>query len=474
MRLSAGSTQVLTQAEMDRIHAATLRILAEMGMWIENDRLLQHLEGFGCEVDYARQRARFPAPLVERFIADSDKADWEDREASMSASSGVYRTLYHDPEGGNLVEWTEERLVRYFALARSLSNIGRASMLGCPLPGVPARLEPLYERLYCWKYGADDSGTIHLDELCPYIYELHQVRAEHQRKRVEDVFRGTAYLVPPLKLGRHEAYQYMYFYERGLQVHLGDMYAMGATAPVTAAGAVALNLAECFAVGILQRAFFGGTSFALHTSLSPLDMRTLIYPYGRPELALTSLATACMARYYGLPGSGHAGLSDAKLPSVEAGYQKALTAIPTLLAWGSVHMDTGLLSIDEVCSPLQMILDNEFLGALKHLAAGMQVDEETLALDSILQAGPGGNYMALEHTARHFRTALWEPSVWSRLMLSSWFEQGRKLDVDYARDLYRAMSPDLDIEPRISREEEADVRALIQRARSELGAWAEG
>jgi trimethylamine---corrinoid protein Co-methyltransferase len=464
---------MLTQAEMDAIHGAVLRIMAEMGMWIESDDILHHLEGYGCRVDYTSQRARFPAPLVERFIADSEKVDWDRREPSVSASSGVYRTLYHDPDSGQLVDWTEESLVGYFAMARALPNVGHTSMLGCPLPGIPPRLEPLYERLYCWKYGAGDSGTMHLDELCPYIYDLHEIRAQYQGKALRDVFRGTAYLVPPLKLGRHEAYQYVYFYERGLQVHLGDMYAMGATAPVTGAGAVALNLAECLAIGIMQRAFFGGTAFGIGTSLSPLDMRTMIYPYGRPELAITNMATAAMARYYGLPGSGHSGLSDAKLPSVEAGYQKALTAITTLLSWGHVHMDAGLLSIDEVCSPLQMILDNEFLGALRHLARGLQVNEETLGVETILEAGPGGNYMATEHTARHFRDEFWEPSVWSRLMLSGWFEQGRKLDVDYARDLYHAMQPDLDVAPRISREEETDIRALIQRTRDELGSWAE-
>jgi trimethylamine--corrinoid protein Co-methyltransferase len=275
-------------------------------------------------------------------------------------------------------------------------------------------------------------------------------------------------LVPALKLGCHEAYQYFYFFRRGLQVHLGDQYAMGATSPVTMAGSAALSLAEQLAVGIMQRAFFGGTSFGLGSSISPLDMRTMIYPYGRPEMAYTNMVMAQMARFYQLPFGGHAGLSDAKMPSCEAGAQKALTAIPTLLAGGHVHMDAGLLSIDEVFSPIQMILDNDFCGSLKHLCQEFGAGEEELALDLIAEVGPGGNFMATEHTARHFRGEHWEPRVWSRQMLSSWRESGRRLDVDYASEVYHGMLPALEAKPRLSDEEERDIRALIERARGDL------
>ena len=147
-------------------------------------------------------------------------------------------------------------------------------MLGCRLP-VPGPLEPLYERYYCWKHGAADSGSIHRDELCPYLLELYQALADERGLPLEQVFHGTVYLVPPLKLGRHEAYQVAYFWERGLQVRIGDSYALGATAPATA-GAVTLNLAEQLALRILNWALLGEKRFHLGSSISVMDMRTLI------------------------------------------------------------------------------------------------------------------------------------------------------------------------------------------------------
>jgi len=177
-------------------------------------------------------------------------------------------------------------------------------VLGCRLP-VPGPLEPLYERYYCWKYGASDSGSIHRDELCPYVLALYEALASERGVPLEQVFRGTVYLVPPLKLGRHEAYQVAYFWERGLRVRIGDMLTMGATAPVTVAGAVTLNLAEQLAMCILGWALYGEKRLHLGSAISVMDMRTTIRPYGRPEMAVTNLMTAQLARHYGASFSGH-------------------------------------------------------------------------------------------------------------------------------------------------------------------------
>ncbi len=434
MRVAGHAYNLMSAAEMNLIHQGALRILDEVGMEVQNQRLLQVLADLSLPVDFQAQRVRFPPRQVEQFIAEAEKHDWQNARPRVSGSAGVYHGLYHDPACGELVPWTEEALAFYFALARHLPHLEGASMLGCRLP-VPAPLEPLYERYYCWKYGAREGGSIHLDEVCPYLLELYQVLADERSLPLPEVFRGTVYLVPPLRLGRHEAYQVAYFWERGLRVHIGDMYALGASAPATLAGAVTLNLAEQLALRILDWALFGQKRLHLGASISVMDMRTTIYPYGRPEMAIANLMTAQLARHYGASFSGHAGLSDAKLPSVEAGAQKALTAIPTLLAGGDLWLDAGLLSIDEVFSPIQMILDDEFLSALKRFTHEFQITEETIGLEAIIEAGPGGHFIDKDHTLRYFRDEHWQPTIWSRHMVRPWLEGGCRLDVDKAREL---------------------------------------
>ena len=182
-------------------------------------------------------------------------------------------------------------------------------------------------------------------------------------------------------------------------------------------------------------------------------------------MAIANLMIAQLARHYGASYSGHAGLSDAKLPSVEAGYQKALTAIPTLLAYGSLSMDAGLLSIDEVCSPVQMILDNEFRGALERFTRQSQINEESIGLETILEVGPGGHFLDKEHTVRYLRQEQWQPGLWSRQMLRPWMEAEDGLDADKARqmvlDLKRKGIP----VPGMSLDLEGEVLRVIENAR---------
>jgi trimethylamine--corrinoid protein Co-methyltransferase len=443
-----------------------------MGMELQNESLLQALDGTGLEIDLEASRVRFPPRVVERYLVESEHYNWAEAVPQVSGSAGVYHSLYHDPASGDLVPWTEERLATYLALARLLPSIDGASMLGSRLP-VPPSLAPLYERYYCWKYGAREGGSIHLDALCPYLLDLYQARADAEGVPLAQVFRATVYLVPPLKLGRHAAYQVATFRQAGLRVRIGGgMLTMGATAPATLAGAVTLNLAEQLALRIVDWALFGERRLHLSCSIAPMDMRTAIRPFGRPEMAIANLITAQLARHYGASFSGHAALTDAKRPSVEAGAQKATSGVATLLAGGSLWVDAGLLSIDEVCSPVQMILDHEWMRALQHMTQSFEVSDDTLGLDVILQAGPGGHYLDSPHTVRHFRHELWNPEIWSRHMLRTWKDQGRRIDADRARE--RA----LEVQEQVAKGEieapgmdealEREVLRVIERARRVL------
>jgi trimethylamine--corrinoid protein Co-methyltransferase len=474
MHVAGHAYNLLSAAELGLLHRSALHILHQAGLEVQDERLLRALREIGAQIDCQEERARFPPSFVERFLADIDAYDWKGARPQVRGSAGIYHGLYHDPARDELVPWNEERLAYYISLSRNLGRVGGAHMLGCRLPA-PGPLEPLYERYYCWKYGATESGSIHRDELCPYLLDMYQALAGERQTSLAQAFKGTVYLVPPLKLGRHEAYQVAYFWERGLRVHIGGgMGTLGATAPATLAGAVALNLAEQIALSILEWALYGKKRLHLSAGLAVMDMRTMIRPYGRPEMAIANLMTAQLARYYGASFSGQAGLSDAKLPSVEAGAQKALTALPTLLAGGSVWIDAGLLAIDEVCSPIQMILDEEWMGAMERCTHEFEISEESIGLQTILEAGPGGHFLDKLHTARYFRDEHWNPGIWSRQMLGPWLAGDRRLDVDHARERAldvlsekRRQGPGPD---EMSHSLEKHVVQIIDRARHKLHA----
>lgn len=116
---------------------------------------------------------------------------------------------------------------------------------------------------------------------------------------IPEIFHGHIHLISPLKLGHEEARIFTFFAERGLRIGIGNMSSAGGTAPVTLAGAIAIHLAQGMFINILRRAYFGDMRISLGCSISPLDMRTGMYPYGRPEKEMCNVAMAQMARRYG-------------------------------------------------------------------------------------------------------------------------------------------------------------------------------
>lgn len=74
----------------------------------------------------------------------------------------------------------------------------------------------------------------------------------------------------------------------------------------------------------------------------------------------------------------------------------------------------------------KLVMDNEFAGMIKKVISGIEVNEETLAVDVIKQVGAGGEFVSHEHTCKHFRQEQSKTKVIDRRMREDWFALGGK------------------------------------------------
>lgn len=468
MKLNLGDNgfKVLNDKEILQIIDTAMHILEKSGVWVENVSMLDRLAEFGGKADYDKQRIYFEKRLIEQFISKRKKAKWDQRPVSFTAAVEIFQGYFLDPADDSYKQWDQKSFLNYIKVAKGLKNISGIYLLGCPVKEVPLQQQPLYEKLYCWKYGITGGEAIWNTALCPQILELFKVYSDEIGKDIKDVFNGRVYLISPLKFGRVETEQFMYFYEKGLKPRVGYNGALGAAYPATIAGGLALQLAENFFVSIINKTFYNEDEFSIGTSISATDMSTGAFQYGRPEKNISNVAMSQIARFLGVEFSGHCGLSDAKVPGCEAGMQKVSSAIFNAIAGGNGHIAAGLLSSDEVFSPIQMIFDDEITGAFKHVCNGVEVNEETLALESIIEEGPGSNFLATEHTAMNFREALWQPSVWSKSMFGQWDSKGRKNDTDIAKEKYfKLIKNDSLLTSNISEKAESEIMKIISRTK---------
>lgn len=427
---------VLDDSEVEQIVAASCKLLEVGGALIENNEMLKFFEQAGARVDYETQKVFLSKRIIERYLSKVSKTEWQSQSVYFGGYAEIYQGYYLHPEDGQMKAWNYRRLMDYIKLASSLKDLDGTVMLGCPLPETPVNLQPLYEKLFCWKYGIAGGDAIWDTALCPDILKMYEIYARDAGKDVTDIFRGTIYLLSPLKLGKHEAGQFMFFFKQGLRVRIGFSGALGGGLPVTIAGGLVVQLAENLFTSYLNHIFFGTCDLKLGAAISVMDMSTGSLRYGRPEKSIANIAMAQIARKLRVQCTCHSGLTDAKLPGFEAGVQKATSALLNAAATGYGYVAAGLLSTDEVFSPLQLIMDSELIGSFRRIGEGLNADEESLALDTLLKEGQGATFLGTEHTAMNFRKSIWMPETWSKGMFSAWKRDGKKTDLDFAKEKY--------------------------------------
>lgn len=454
--------EVLDENGVRQIIENACLILEKNGVRVENSGMVKKLSDFGGIADTDKQTIYFKSSFVQEFLERSVKISEKPKPVKFVAQAKMYQGYYLNADG-EFQELREKNLLELVKLSTLLPNVGSMYMLGCPIKEVPVHLQPLYEKLYCWKYGIAGGNSIWTTGLCEKMLEMWNLYADETGKKTNEIFNGRVFMVSPLKLCKEEAEQFMFFYEKGLATSITTMGSIGGNIPVTLAGAMSVQLAEIIFINIVNRAFFGRQDLLINISISNIDMSTGMFQYGRPEKILSNIAGAQIAKYLGAEFMGQCGQSDAKVPGYEAGVQKVSSAVLNAMACGHGHIAAGMLGVDEIFSPIQMILDNEIVGSLNRVCNGFEVNKETLALDAILEAGSGEDFFASEHTVENFRANLWETWLWSKEMFSTWKDSGRKTELDKAKEKYKDIlnNNNMDIVPLICAETEKKLLQII-------------
>jgi trimethylamine--corrinoid protein Co-methyltransferase len=213
----------------------------------------------------------------------------------------------------------------------------------------------------------------------------------------------------------------LFLAERGLPLLYAPGSQAGMSSPATPAGSVAMVTAGMLTGLVVAELAREGTPFILKGwGGGGLDMRTMVYGYAGPDQRATALA---LARFYDLPSFALAGASDAKMVDQQAAAEAALTlAVETLAGADLVH-DLGYLESGLTGSLAQLAVCEEIVRWLRHLTREIDVGEEGLALDTIDEVGPDGQFLMAGHTLAHFREQ-WYPRLFERQTYETWLGVG--------------------------------------------------
>jgi trimethylamine--corrinoid protein Co-methyltransferase len=160
--------------------------------------------------------------------------------------------------------------------------------------------------------------------------------------------------------------------------------------------------------------------------MSNMDMRTTVYCYGSPEMALLSAAYTQITKWLGVPMYETAGCSDAKMFDEQAAMEATFNVATAALVGGNMIHDVGYLEQGLTSSMEMMVASNEIIDRVKRILRGIPVNDETKALDVMEDVGPGGHFLEHDHTYDRFRDLIWQGELTDRQNWENWDLGGRE------------------------------------------------
>jgi trimethylamine--corrinoid protein Co-methyltransferase len=410
-KVNSPSFRVLSEEQCERIHRATLKVLETVGVKVELPEGREILRKAGATVE--GEIVKIPKGLVEEALkkAPSSFTVW-DRLGNEALELGGRRSHFGgcascpqilDPRTGERRPCTRADVAEFARMNDYLPNMEFIMLLG-QVRDVPSPIATQIE------FKETVSNTVKPILMCcnemdvfEDVYEMLVSISGGADALAERPFL-IVYTEPITPLvhgyGLEVALRSV---ERGLPVVNTPMPMGGATAPVTYAGIITLGTAESVSGIVMQQLVKPGAPSVFGGIPSAMDMLTTIYSYGTPELPLLCSALTDMSHYYDLPMFGTAGVSDSKFLDAQAGMEYGISALASVMCGSNLIHDTGFLDHSEVLSFEGHLLMDELAGYIRQFMKGVEVSDETLALDIIGRVGPGGTFVAEEHTFRHFR-----------------------------------------------------------------------
>ncbi len=489
--------EILDEQDLERLHQATLEVLATVGCRLPHRRVLDVMRQAGAEVDETTATVRLPPDLVERAIrqsragrparrrsASGDPDDHKEDVCGRLASIRSERLRVGMSTQANVIDYgatsrrqgTTEDVLKGIVVCNELPHITRCMPSVTPAD-VPGHIGDLYGYYLCTLYSRKPYGVYILSpETARLIVRIREIIDDasshdtwsHEPARATDR-PYVSYLLEPngsLSYDEFSLEMALVFAEAGHHIHVGPMAMAGLDAPVTLAGTLVIQNADnligvvlCHLLGLP-----GSWSGSAHT----MDLRSALCSFGSPNQVLLGLAAVQLGHYYGFDVPINSALTDACLPDFQGGFEKGMSAMVALLSGADGIGAQGIVGADQGASLEQLAIDDEWIGAVAHiLDLGFEVSEETLAVDVIRRAGIGGSYVAEEHTVRHMRETYWPATIFNQKSWDAWMAEGGK-DV-YARAHERVqqiLAEHYPPEPLLDRPVIAELDALLEDARA--------
>jgi trimethylamine--corrinoid protein Co-methyltransferase len=414
------------------VHESTMEVLNRTGVKVTHPRVLKVLGDAGAKIDGSR--VRISAGMVESALASApSRIALFNRGGKRSVSLQTNKSWmgpsldcldYLEPITGERRRFTIGDCRTTAALLDGLPNYSWGMTFGLAddiPPDIADRAVLKEAMVHCEKpmvFCCKDTNSL------KDIYEMAVVIAGSEKQFAKaPTIVMLADPISPLVHSDEVVEKVVFCAEKGIpHIYFGAPQA-GSTGPATFAGTVVQACAESLSGLVISQLIQPGAPFIFGAFATIMDMRTMIFSYGAPEMSLMSTAMAQMAQHYKLPSFGTAGCSDAKLPDAQASAEATFSLQTSIFSGANLVHDCGLLDRGSLVSPACTVLVHEIISMINQFVRGIRVDDDSLAVDVIDRIGPGGQFLTDDHTFDHFAD-VWYSNLFDRYNYDQWLKKG--------------------------------------------------
>ena len=450
---TGGRYRPIPESELPQIDLAIRDVLANIGLSEAPQIVIDTVTGNGGSLS-DDGRVLFPETLIDRFLAEY-KRNWtlygQTAQHDMQISgqrvylgTGGAAPQVVDLETGQYRDSTLQDLYDAARLCDTLDNIhffSRSLVARDMSNDLLMDVNTVYAAL---------SGTtkhvftsITLPQHVPLVAEICYVIAGSKEAFEARPFisLNVNHVVPPLRFHPESCEVMAEAVKLGIPVHSNVFSQVGASTPVTLAGAIVQNTAESLAGMIFAWLINPDAQVIMGVRPMITDLRTGGFSGGSGEQALVMAASAQMAAYYDLPNSCIAGATDSKLADAQSGYEKSLTVTLAAQAGSNLvtqacGMHAGLMGV----AFESYIIDNDMLGGVIRSLSSFEVNETTLATDMIGEIVRGeGHFLGHAETYKRMSSDFLYPEIADRKSPDEWEESGSRDIREVAKEKARSI-----------------------------------
>lgn len=437
----------LSTEDLKKIDETCRSILRETGIRVNAPWALEILKEAGAAVDLKTQTVRFESGWLDNILrkAPSDFVLYS-RDGRNDIHLGTGKV--HFANGGRVFQMLDfgtrgyrptklRDVIHTAALVDKLQYI-QFYIIACQASDIGPEhyhLNDFYHALnHTTKHvmgGCDDLKGL------TQMWELAGVIAGGEEKLREKPFVSViTNPISPLTVESNTLNLLRFCCTNGIPVTCAPAPISGATAPATLAGTLSQMHAEALASVAISQVFAPGSKVLYGAVPTVMDLRNVEFTLGSVEMGLMNAAAVQLAGLYKLPIYCSGGVTEAKRPDIQAGSEKTFSNLLAAMAGADcIHLAAGMLDSGNSISYEQYVIDNEIIGMVRRVLAGIRVDEGTLGLDVIRNVGPGGNYIMQDHTVEHMMDEFFYPELSVRCIFDVWEKEGRPSMISRANNV---------------------------------------